>query len=403
MTQANAQIPLSEPTPLVYGDNVQNNKTFRLLELHDDVLQALKRGDSLCIKGAPDQDAVLATATQSFAIKQAGTSNTLLVAMPRVQKYVTSPSQDNQDNDASPMAIDGEEAAAAAFEVASSLPILASCHEYLEALPCKPRLDQLDALINERRYAGEDQEDSNPAGKYSLEEICNRVQASEQEIVRALEQSSALLIHGKWRAMDFAYAHLVLDLILKTITEHDWSYRKVPLELSAQDLEPHGISRDVVEHCLRTNGRELPTESEANESGSATERYFEMSADKICRLCALYLLKQGKRWQFDEFMEAWQSIVPPEFVVELALLQGLALHEGQGQQRFISYFNAQELPTDPAARFSSLFKMRPRWTHADILPYVNDLTTPKETADALLLKYARGSTDNTNTRWFNAR
>ena len=54
-------------------------------------------------------------------------------------------------------------------------------------------------------------------------------------------------------------------------------------------------------------------------------------------------------------------------------------------------FPVAGLPRDPAARFAALFRERPRWEWAALEPYTAGLQGPGQTAEALLLKYARAS------------
>ncbi len=56
----------------------------KLLELDDELLELLRRGESLVFKGAPDGDVVLCTQDKTYALTFVETSNSvLLVAPPR--------------------------------------------------------------------------------------------------------------------------------------------------------------------------------------------------------------------------------------------------------------------------------------------------------------------------------
>uniref|UniRef100_A0A7S0V113 Sister chromatid cohesion protein DCC1 n=1 Tax=Polytomella parva TaxID=51329 RepID=A0A7S0V113_9CHLO len=57
----------------------------------------------------------------------------------------------------------------------------------------------------------------------------------------------------------------------------------------------------------------------------------------------------------------------------------------------IRLLRVDELPKDPTDRFRILFKIRPRWLGADLQPFIKNLRVPGQSAEALLLRYARSS------------
>jgi sister chromatid cohesion protein DCC1 len=82
----------------------------------------------------------------------------------------------------------------------------------------------------------------------------------------------------------------------------------------------------------------------------------------------------------------------------LEMLRGEARQYGGGagaaglqHPRRIKSFPLSSLPQDAPARFAALFAEQQRWEWEDLSPYVQTLRGPGQTAEALLLKYARGS------------
>ena len=82
----------------------------------------------------------------------------------------------------------------------------------------------------------------------------------------------------------------------------------------------------------------------------------------------------------------------------LEMLRGEALQYGGGtgaaglqQPRRIKRFPLGSLPQDAPSRFAALFAEQQRWEWEELVPYVQSLQGPGQTAEALLLKYARAS------------
>lgn len=120
----------------------------------------------------------------------------------------------------------------------------------------------------------------------------------------------------------------------------------------------------------------------------------ELLEDKVCIFYAEYLLRNGKKFNYKDFMTNWQQAVPVGMVTSLEHLKGIALTDTQSFPPVISYFPSEDLPHDVAARFNKLFRVREKWMQEDIMPFIKDLETPSVSAEALLLKYARVSTDS---------
>ncbi|CAB3983231.1 sister chromatid cohesion DCC1-like, partial [Paramuricea clavata] len=57
----------------------------------------------------------------------------------------------------------------------------------------------------------------------------------------------------------------------------------------------------------------------------------------------------------------------------------------------------------PAMRFNKLFKTREKWSLEDIQPYLADLESPGQSLKALLLKFARCSTDGAGNKVYNSK
>lgn len=81
---------------------------------------------------------------------------------------------------------------------------------------------------------------------------------------------------------------------------------------------------------------------------------------------------------------------------------GIALIDKSTTPQVIWGFAESELPEDINERFKILFQTKPKWTVADISPYIECYATEKINVNALLTKYARASTQD-GVRVFSAK
>ncbi|RUS21596.1 hypothetical protein BC937DRAFT_92141 [Endogone sp. FLAS-F59071] len=393
---------------LNFGPDYDPHK-YRLIELPKglDALLEDPNNVGLCIKGLPDDDAVLCTSESTFAIREVQLSNSLLLISPMLTE--------EEDDPAVP-------------EIWSVQDNLSSI---VELTPCLPRLERLNDLLGTSMYAGPEAESQHSQTElYTLEDLQTLVQASDTELRMGLRDRNAILIGGMqlnqsivlliylhlhltfllpitsylpdyYRLIQPAYLHTVLDTLITSATAEDMPFDALRLGDCAQSLQEHGISREIVRHCLRSF-------SETRDKGKVDERVDEegdddevytLSETKVCRFLGLRLLnaERGKSWNLQEFMILWESVVPDQFRVSLDILKGyhllapLPTDPTNLHARLITYFSHTDLPLDPARRFAELFAVRRRWTADEIEPYVADLVFDKKRLDAVLLKHTRST------------
>ncbi|RUS21597.1 hypothetical protein BC937DRAFT_92141 [Endogone sp. FLAS-F59071] len=364
---------------LNFGPDYDPHK-YRLIELPKglDALLEDPNNVGLCIKGLPDDDAVLCTSESTFAIREVQLSNSLLLISPMLTE--------EEDDPAVP-------------EIWSVQDNLSSI---VELTPCLPRLERLNDLLGTSMYAGPEAESQHSQTElYTLEDLQTLVQASDTELRMGLRDRNAILIGDYYRLIQPAYLHTVLDTLITSATAEDMPFDALRLGDCAQSLQEHGISREIVRHCLRSF-------SETRDKGKVDERVDEegdddevytLSETKVCRFLGLRLLnaERGKSWNLQEFMILWESVVPDQFRVSLDILKGyhllapLPTDPTNLHARLITYFSHTDLPLDPARRFAELFAVRRRWTADEIEPYVADLVFDKKRLDAVLLKHTRST------------
>ncbi|XP_007606418.1 sister chromatid cohesion protein DCC1 [Cricetulus griseus] len=267
-------------------------------------------------------------------------------------------------------------------------------NNYWELRRCRPKLKKLKKLLMENTYEGPDShKEGDPSrSKYTTEDLLDQIQASEEEIMAQLQTLNACEIGGYWRILEFDYEIKLLNHVTQLVDSESWSFSKVPLTVCLQELGPLE-PEEMIEHCLKCYGKKYVEEDKV---------YFELDADKICRVTAEMLLQNAVKFNLDEFQEVWQQSVPEGMTTRLDQLKGLALVDRSSRPEIIFLLKVDDLPEGTQERFNSLFSLREKWTEEDIAPYIRDLCGEKQSIGTLLTKYSRSSMQN-GVKVYNSR
>ncbi|XP_040586500.1 sister chromatid cohesion protein DCC1 isoform X1 [Mesocricetus auratus] len=347
---------------------------FCLLELEPALCQQLEAGHSFVIRGDKDEQAVLCSQDKTYDLKIADTSNMLLV-IPGCKTAEQLKREGTQGN-------------------IVHTEIFGFSNNYWELRRCRPKLKKLKKLLMENTYEGPDshKEEDPSRSKYTTEDLLDQIQASEEEIMAQLQVLNACEIGGYWRILEFDYEIQLLNHVTQLVDSESWSFSKVPLNVCLQELGPLQ-PEEMIEHCLKCYGKKYVEEDEV---------YFELDADKICRVTAEMLLQNAVKFNLDEFQEVWQQSVPEGMTTCLDQLKGLALVDRNSRPEIIFLLKVDDLPEGTQERFNSLFSLREKWTEEDIAPYIRDLCGEKQSIGVLLTKFCRSSVQN-GVKVYNSR
>ena len=181
------------------GENV------KLLEVTKDVAQALKVGDVMTIRGDLEENAVLCSSYKTFDIKEAETSNSLLlldkVALP-----------DNVDKSQSSRSL-------------ASASVGGVFYKYLEILEIRPKLRKLKDELSKNLFSQDSKRESTK-GK-TFEDLLDIIQASDEELKHGLKYYESVQVDGEWFLLDQDYQMIVLSRILKYFDENSWNLDNV--------------------------------------------------------------------------------------------------------------------------------------------------------------------------------
>ncbi|XP_065843261.1 sister chromatid cohesion protein DCC1-like isoform X2 [Oscarella lobularis] len=360
-----------------------NERDYRLVEIPENLIESLRDGEHFAIRGDPSEDAVLCTRSQSYEIKVVDVSNTMLLAPSLGSEG------DVAKGEVDPLFVPFLPSPRRAF-LSAKIPGVANC--YYELKRCQPRLEKLDRILKDCAYKGPDEEKASTNKGYLVEELLREVQASEDEVELGLRQRNAFCVNLRWRVLDDGYEERVVMAILGLIDDKQWSYAhlrvsEVYAEL-AGDYPPF-----VLKHCLDCYG------FQKNEDPD----FYSLNELKVCQFYGEYLLKAAGKFSYEDFMNSWQQSVPSGMTTDISQLKGLALWDLDAQPPVIWHYAARDLPRNATQRFATLFKTKPKWRLEDLEPYISDLASDKQSMNALLLKYARTSTDNRGGKLYNSK
>ncbi|KAJ7969432.1 Sister chromatid cohesion protein DCC1 [Quillaja saponaria] len=343
-----------------------------LLELDEKLIPDVIH-QRVTLRGQPDEDAVFCTQSRTYAIKFVGNSNSVFLIPPSDQSKFYHNRQDCDGKDYS------QNVVASVIKVAPG---------NMELAEVAPRLDKLKLLLSENPYSYEEEvgmdcleEKEIPrTGLYNWDDIINKIQASDDELMSGLQALSAVEINGYWRIVDEKYMNTILRMLLHNSVLNDWSLSSLNEDEVVTVLELDGFPRALTYHCLHVYG------SKVDENGKSC--VWKLDERRVCIHFAREILREGKR-KMEDFMKEWMQKIPEGMQASFDFLEGEVLTERIGIEKWIRSFSVSSLPASPADRFSILFRERPKWEWKDLQPFIRDLKVPGLSSEGLLLKYTR--------------
>lgn len=375
-------MPQSQAIEFVTEAEAAPNLT--LMEVTAEVADQLERGEEeFVFRGEPNDSVVLCSESAVFELKEAETSNSLLLVKDMLQgnhckelkNDLGCPSEKGDVTTADDLEQDKENRA-------HKVTVVKTFYHYLEMKSAKPGYQKLFQLLESRILKNFDRSSSaTDSPSWKMSELLDRVQCSKNEMIEGLKLIDAIQIsNDSWAMIDSVFRFRVVGLICDLISENSWSWNAVPKSELIQvlaEIEAEIIVSQVFDQYFDSNG--------------AVKR------NKICRFYGEYLLQSSSAFDLTEFLSIWQGSLPvidnegeEPFKVEVGQLEGLALVIKDQ----IRYFPEATLPTVIQDRLTVLFNTTEKWTLDEITPFVINLTTPKLNVKALLTKYARGSRVN---------
>ncbi|CAB3249644.1 unnamed protein product [Arctia plantaginis] len=399
---------LTEITQVLrFSEPEKRNDNLKLLLLDDNLLKEIESGKELIFKGDPDENVVLCTGNKTYDVKEAETSNSLLLipdllfaASSGLDETVNNNSMEcdsdtsfEKSNTSLNKSTESDEGSKTPRKIEHK-DVVNTFFTYYELKPCKPRLSKLQKLLDPTRYQGLELEYKIDKSKLlNYDSICNKVQASRAELNEELEKIQAIEIDGYYRLLEFDYEFRVLSYMLDLIDENSWPLDRISKEVTMDSL------KDLVPLPILESMFKFYTSNSVLENGV---QFYEYKQDKVCKFLARVLLKSAGKFNLAEFLQAWRDSVPEGMTTSESLLSGIALVDKLSTPQVVWGFAESDLPEEINERFKVLFQTKAKWTVDDISPYIECYATEKLNVNALLTKYARASTQD-GVRVFSAK
>jgi len=344
-------LPLSQ---VVSFTTSMMGEEIKLLEVTKDVAECLKSGDILTIRGDESENAVLCSSNKTFDIKEAETSNSLMM----LDKVILPVNIEKTTSDRKL----GWSTVGGVF------------HKYVEIIEIRPKLRKVKEVLSQNLY-NEDTRREGKKGK-SLSDLLETIQASEEELRQGLQHYECVCVDDSWFMLDQDYQMMVLSRILKFFDENSWKFDLVH-KIETVEALSELVNEEIVSQVFDLYCDKLESDD------------FKLNREKVSRFFGDFLLAANSGYVLPEFLEMWQKAVPEGVETNIDQLSGLVLVDNEKSPPIIKRFSEEDLPCNIIDRLGILFSARERWTLNEISPFIEPLTTKKLNVNALLTKYAR--------------
>lgn len=321
--------------------NNMNNNNYKFLELNKTLKNILKEGQSLRLIGDETKGTVLCSTDRTYNLIETETSNSLLLVKPlKCYADITNQKQD----------------------IISEVMVHKIFYSYLEAVPSEPKFKKLRSILIHTAYKGPENEyQLNQDDLVTKEDLLNRVQSSEEELLNELTFMNAITINGKIRVLDFEYHFRVLSYMLKVADGNSWPLDEIDMDETLKELDEL-FPREIVTRMF-----DLYCVPSKVVDGEQLYRYKEQD---VCKFFAEVLLHSAGKFNLDDFLQAWKESVPEGMVTDESMLAGVAIIDREANPNVIRAFYEDSLPEEITERFKVLFEVKEKWTVSEISPYI---------------------------------
>jgi sister chromatid cohesion protein DCC1 len=108
---------------------------------------------------------------------------------------------------------------------------------YFTLVEEKPKLSKIKNLLEMNLFSGRAYDANSDAKKYTIYDLLDVIQSSEEEIYKYLNFIEAFQIEGNWRLLDFNYLIDLIENILRLIEEKCLPLDRIPINEIINDLK----------------------------------------------------------------------------------------------------------------------------------------------------------------------
>ncbi|VDM36543.1 unnamed protein product [Toxocara canis] len=366
------------------------------MEVNAELAEQIESGVRLVFRGELDDFPVLCNKEKTYRVKEAETSNTLLV-MPDLH-------------------FTNETGIAERF--LTSRMVVAIQSRYLELREADViSLNRLKELLRETELQWDDGEDIEQDCKpFTFEDLLDVVQMSEMQLKDALERLPVIHYNGFLRMLSSTYRDRLLmeltdccddddepqiqvdsfsvEAFYETLKRRN-QMKAIPKEAVLWLIKSHCHRISNVSQCILCTLRSIfclyqPLSSFADGDGGEV---FALDERAVCRSKISQLLRAAVRFEYSAFNKLIRQMLPEGMEMKDEYLNGLALvEESLAKGKTIRYMNIEDMPEEESKRLELLFSIRPKWKLADIQHFFTDLCPTSRSLSEMLAKHCRQST-----------
>lgn len=240
--------------------------------------------------------------------------------------------------------------------------------------------------------------DSSSETLYTYSNLEDLIQCSQHELRNALRSIDAFEYEGYFRIFNVEAEYALAKHTLLSIIAEGYSLDRLFKEDVIRAANNGSFQAPLIEQLV--NSYLLARSDSTTE---APTYYFD-SKRFSSRAAELVLKERSQGWLLSNFKPAWQKRATDHIEVNVSDLDGIVVLEESGKVDFkVNYLPARSMSHEPKLRLSELFNLKPKWTFAQIKPYLQDLLTHDTTEEKILVQYARSSNGPDGSKLYSSR
>ncbi|VDN59264.1 unnamed protein product [Dracunculus medinensis] len=318
----------------------------------------------LIFRGQIDDFPVLCTTSETYRVKEAETSNTLLI--------LDSLNWNEINDRENYFKIRNVSAMKTRYLELTRLTVLST--RRIKEILCESQLKWNDSTTPNLKL-------------YTFTDLLDIVQMSEEELRNCIENLPIVLLDGNVRLLSLEY----IDRLLMELTDY------IDDE-SEPDIQTYSIDYKIFFNALmrRSSKKDISIEAvkwlmKSHCSLIEGDRYM-LNERAVCRSKASQLLRSAVKFDLLSFRKKLDQMLPDGVEMKDEYLEGLAfIDEDIAFGKTIRYLNAEEMPEDEYKRMELLFSLRSQWRPNEIRHFLNDICPTQRTLNEVLDKYCRYS------------
>jgi hypothetical protein len=231
-------------------------------------------------------------------------------------------------------------------------------------------------------------------------ELDDLVQCSVEELDTALRSIGAFEYRGHMRVLSLDTEYIITKHIVLTIhaegMDHQQLRKDDVLALAKDPAFPFELVLHLVDSYLSPSKPIAPTSSTEKE-------LYTFNIPKYGTMVAQTLLQSKPQILLSTLMASLKQKLPDNFPIDASVLDGLVVMEESGSDTKLTYLPATSMSHTPKTRLAELFKHKPKWTFAQLKPYLQDLVTHDMNEEQILVAHTRSSNGPGGIKLYSSR